>query len=130
GLGELAEDGLDRGFAGTERILIAADADTFHSRRKIGTHAARAALAAGLLRFRHQLFVTAGGHESGGVGVLSQSQALKETASRHRLRRSTSRGRSTTLRPVRSSTSRAAPISGSRTPRSSSPAAAPAHCRG
>src|SRR4029079_18901663 len=82
--GALAEDGIDRGFPGTERVFIAADANAFHSRRKIGTHAARATLAAGLLRFRHQLFVAAGGHESSGVGVLSQSQALKETAARHR----------------------------------------------
>jgi hypothetical protein len=84
GLGKLAEDSVDRGFPGTERVFIAADANAFHSRRKIGTHATRATLAAGLLRFRHQLFVAAGGHESSGMGVLSQSQALKETAARHR----------------------------------------------
>src|SRR5439155_4282442 len=83
GLGEFSEDGIDRGFSGTERVLIAADADSFHSRWEVRAHAA-AALAALLHRFRHHFFMTASGHERGGVRIPSHSQALKETAARHR----------------------------------------------
>src|SRR5205814_3764306 len=83
GLGELAEDRVDRGLAGTERVLVAADTDGFHSRRKVGTHS-RSALTALLHRLGHQLLVTASGHEGGGMRRATHSQALKETAARHR----------------------------------------------
>jgi hypothetical protein len=81
GLGEFPEDRVDRGFAGTERVLIAADTNGFHSRREVRSPGGT--LAALLHRFSHEFLVTARGHEGGSVRAI-HSQALKETAARHR----------------------------------------------
>ncbi len=69
---------------GTERVFIAADADSFHSRREIRAHAAAALAALLQHRFCHELFVATGGHEGGSMRAPTHSQALKETAARHR----------------------------------------------
>jgi hypothetical protein len=81
GLGELPEDRVDRGFTGTERVFVAADANGFHSRREIRT---RGAGGLPLLRERDLFFMTASGDEGRRVRGPTDSQALKETAARHR----------------------------------------------
>src|SRR6185503_17362696 len=81
GLGELAEDRVDRGLAWTERVLVAADTNGFHSRREIRT---RRPGCLALLRERDFFFMAASGDEGERVRRPTYSQALKETAARHR----------------------------------------------
>src|SRR5438067_120125 len=76
GFGELPEEGVDHGFAGTERILVAADPDCLDSRRKLRTIHAAAALP--LLKFGHVFLVTACRHELRCMARTSDAQTLKE----------------------------------------------------
>jgi hypothetical protein len=80
-LGEFSENRVDCGLARAERVLVAADANCLHSRRKLrSVHAALTAL----LHECHVFFVAARGHEFGGVRGTTSFQTLKETAARHR----------------------------------------------
>src|SRR6267142_3907206 len=82
GFGELPENRVDGGLARAKRVLVAADPNGFHSGRELGTRHAGALTA--LLELSHEVLVAACRQPFTGMAGRSRSQALKETAARHR----------------------------------------------